>query len=264
MGAKYFGARVLGKKYRRDTANSGLSGRFLKINSKQDKNYITERLKIEKKLIKLRKGRSVRHEYAESPITIKGVYKGWSMEGAWEIYYENEQLKEKGIFKNSFLDGSWECYYEDGQLEEKGFYNDGYQDGLWKYFARDGSLVDTLSYKNCVLEHFINGKLVSRGNFAKEEGPWVLNPGSSSYRPNDVDRKKGYWEEFHKDGSLASKGNYNQNGVKKDLWEYYYPNGNVSSKGNYKYGQKDGIWEFFYEDGSLEKTETWKNGELVE
>jgi antitoxin component YwqK of YwqJK toxin-antitoxin module len=44
----------------------------------------------------------------------------------------------------------------------------------------------------------------------------------------------------------------------------FYENGQLSFRGNYKDGKQDGRLEYFDEDGSLTKTETYRNGELVE
>ena len=56
--------------------------------------------------------------------------------------------------------------------------------------------------------------------------------------------RHGYWEQYHEDGSLSSKGNY-IDGNRDGLWEYYHKNGQPSMKGNYKDGKEDGLWEFY-------------------
>ena len=46
--------------------------------------------------------------------------------------------------------------------------------------------------------------------------------------------------------------------------EKFHENGQLSRRTNYKDGLRDGLHEWFDEDGNLTKTETWKNGDLVE
>jgi hypothetical protein len=64
----------------------------------------------------------------------------------------------------------------------------------------------------------------------------------------------GEWMDFHDDGTLQLKGNYNL----------------IKGKFEARGGQllhyssvKDGIWEFYDEKGKLIKTEKWKTGKLV-
>ena len=47
------------------------------------------------------------------------------LNGVYEEYYENGQLKSKTSYKNDVPDGVWEEYYENGQLESKTTYKNG-------------------------------------------------------------------------------------------------------------------------------------------
>ena len=47
-------------------------------------------------------------------------------------------------------------------------------------------------------------------------------------------------------------------------WEKFYENGQLEKKGNFIDGEYDGLWKVFDEDGNLTRTQTWRNGELVE
>ena len=48
------------------------------------------------------------------------------------------------------LDGLWESYHENGQLKRKGNYEDGKKDGLFEYFYTDGSLEKIENWKDGV------------------------------------------------------------------------------------------------------------------
>ena len=41
------------------------------------------------------------------------------------------------------------------------------------------------------------------------------------------------------------------NGLKEGYWEDYHSNGQLSSKGNFINGNKEGYWEYYYNDGKL-------------
>ena len=63
---------------------------------------------------------------------------------------------------------------------------------------------------------------------------------------NESGNKIGYWEWYHNNGEIRSKGNYSDDGKKIGYWEdFYYRNGEISSKGNYTDGERIGYWEYF-------------------
>jgi len=43
-------------------------------------------------------------------------------------------------------------------------------------------------------------------------------------------------------------------------WEYYHENGGIESKGNYKDGKPEGLWEFYFESRDIKQRVTYKNG----
>jgi len=61
-----------------------------------------------------------------------------------------------------------------------------------------------------------------------------------SFKKNWKDRfgkKRGYWEHYHSDGNIKSKGLY-KDGKREGYWEFYYSNGNLVRKGLYNNGVK--------------------------
>ena len=50
------------------------------------------------------------------------------------------------------LNGLYEEFYENGQLKETGNYQDGKQDGLWESFDKEGNLTRTGVLRNGVLQ----------------------------------------------------------------------------------------------------------------
>ena len=51
---------------------------------------------------------------------------------------------------------------------------------------------------------------------------------------------------------------YDMDGNKIGYWEYYHPNGNLHSKGNYVNGLENGYWESYYSDGEI-----WLRGNFI-
>ena len=73
---------------------------------------------------------------------------------------------------------------------------------------------------------------------------------------NYIDGKKeGLWQNYYKDGRLASEGNY-IDGKKEGLWEFYHDNGIkiqiLKSKGNYIDGKQEGLWEFYHDNSEVQ------------
>ncbi|SFK94605.1 toxin-antitoxin system YwqK family antitoxin [Lysobacter sp. cf310] len=56
---------------------------------------------------------------------------------------------------------------------------------------------------------------------------------------------------YHKDGSLASEGNY-EHGQEHGQWRDYHTNGQLAAEGSYANGAETGIWRYWSADGSPE------------
>ena len=54
------------------------------------------------------------------------------LDGPYEEYYENGQLKAKGTIRDGEVEGRWEEYYENGLLMTKGTMKDGAQEGPYE------------------------------------------------------------------------------------------------------------------------------------
>ena len=93
----------------------------------------------------------------------------------------------------------------------------------------------------------------------------------------------GYWEYYHENGGLKSKGNY-EDGLEVGIWEHYYENGNTKDLWDYGddriywthkafretgellwerslfYGDLHGTWISYYQDGSIRIKSNWEHG----
>ena len=71
---------------------------------------------------------------------------------------------------------------------------------------------------------------------------------------NNKGQRHGYWEIYHNNVIIFSKGNY-INGRRNGLWEFYYDNGYIWYKCDYINDKIYGYWKIFNQDGDLIRKE---------
>ena len=97
------------------------------------------------------------------------------------------------------------------------------------------------------------------GYFAIPKNPEVMS--SSENTLSKQREANGYWEYFHENGALKSKGNY-EDGKLEGLWGFYNENGVIRERVTYKNNLRHGAHETFYDSGELRWKRNFKNGEL--
>ncbi len=176
-------------------------------------------------------------------------------------------------------------------IKNEGRYINGLKNGYFKEYDKNGEVLSVLLYKDdelviekdlekieLVTEYYPNAKVKSVKGFKKgvlegnsfeydsvgnlinvqvyKDGFLLLQGGTI----DSLGLKQGEWKEFHKNGSLRSKGEY-LNGSKHGNWLYFFENGKEEQKGKYaKGGKYHGEWIWFYENGNIKRKETYKNG----
>jgi antitoxin component YwqK of YwqJK toxin-antitoxin module len=68
--------------------------------------------------------------------------------------------------------------------------------------------------------------------------------------------REGAFVEYHRDGSVASEGQYDD-GLETGLWKDYHENGVLAAEGEYREGEEVGVWRFYDEQGELESEEDY-------
>ena len=58
------------------------------------------------------------------------------LDGPFETFYSNGQVKEKGVYRDGKREGRWQQFYADGQLKSKGDFENGV--GVVKRYGKDG------------------------------------------------------------------------------------------------------------------------------
>ena len=107
-------------------------------------------------------------------------------------------------------------------------------------------------------EYFEDGSLKSEGLVAQDtvtkNGKWIYRSEQGRTRRivNYVNGKRwGEYQFFHPNGTLASRGTYNEFGTETGLWTTYYPDSTLESKGNYKGGKKIDQWRYYHDNGTM-------------
>lgn len=85
----------------------------------------------------------------------QGGYSGKLLDGTYEEYYLNKNLKEKGKFYMGLKIGEWSNWYEKGVLRSKTHFIDGTLSGRFFKYDTLGMLIEEGKYKNGLL----HGKL---------------------------------------------------------------------------------------------------------
>ena len=97
------------------------------------------------------------------------------------------------------------------------------------------------------------------GYFAIPKNPEVMS--SSENTLSKQREANGYWEYFHENGALKSKGNY-EDGKLEGLWGFYNENGVIRERVTYKNNLRHGTHETFHDSGESLWKRNFKNGEL--
>ena len=66
---------------------------------------------------------------------------GELLDGPFESFYSNGQVKERGAYSDGKREGRWEQFYAGGQLKSKGDFNNGV--GVVKWYDKDGQWLST-------------------------------------------------------------------------------------------------------------------------
>tara|TARA_Y100001936_G_scaffold253082_1_gene315693 strand:+ start:1502 stop:2479 length:978 start_codon:yes stop_codon:yes gene_type:complete len=179
-------------------------------------------------------------------VTIE-TYKDGILNGLFEEYYPNGQLKTKVIYKNGRKDGLYESYWNNGQEKAKNIYKNGIiKDGTYKWFWKNSQLHLVRTYKNGKLEglykaFYKHGQLRNTGEY------------SNNY-------KNGIFESYWFNGQLRGKEIFRYGiRVDGDFISYWY-NGKILERGTYKNGKLEGAYYLFFKNGKLELQKYYNNG----
>jgi antitoxin component YwqK of YwqJK toxin-antitoxin module len=76
---------------------------------------------------------------------------GIKPERTYYWYYNNSLHTSQGGFSGKLLNGLYESYFLNHNLKEQGTFKKGLKDGIWKSWKEDGTLSQIANWKNGVL-----------------------------------------------------------------------------------------------------------------
>lgn len=180
--------------------------------------------------------------------------------GPYLIIFESTGVTEaKGMLKNGLMDGIWNFYYDNGNLKQTAVYESGRVLRIvnsWYYGGQLASVfnteneIDTAFYRNCTL------KSVTKYSGYTKQGTSVEWYESGSVKKEYVyydHMANGICRDYYENGRLALLSIY-ANGQKTGLWEAYFPDGSLKFKGRYSNDFKAGKWFERLENGKLTRT----------
>jgi antitoxin component YwqK of YwqJK toxin-antitoxin module len=182
-------------------------------------------------------------------IRYEGQFKDDVPYGEFKYFYDDGNLKALSVISDQGARSYTKTYHRNGRLMSEGLYVDQLKDSVWKYLDARGNLLTTETYE-AGLKH--------------GESKTYEPDGRVSEIVNYVnDEKDGTWKQFFRNGNLKLHAHYKK-GLLHGEAQYYFLNGNVSSNGAYNNGVKDGEWNYYDEKGAPTRTETWKDGRMVD
>jgi antitoxin component YwqK of YwqJK toxin-antitoxin module len=101
--------------------------------------------------------------YEDGQIRMKGTYKDGKVDGGFEEYYDNGQLKSKRNYKEGKINGEWVNYYKNGKLRAKGRWKKGNINGEWVEYNENGQVIRKGSWKDGEwIEYDENGQVIKK------------------------------------------------------------------------------------------------------
>jgi antitoxin component YwqK of YwqJK toxin-antitoxin module/Tfp pilus assembly protein PilF len=228
-----------------------------------------------------------RYYYENGLLFGKGklVNSGKTLNGYWEFYYPQGNIKSRGIFNaNGEREGTWLIYFRSGKLKAKETSKNGKLEGLQEYYFENGNPSSTENYANgdpdgVVTTYYYAGntRSITRYRAGKKDGEvktffsngnlesldfyvnGALNGLSKAYFKSGVlkeveqysnGKAEGPYKAYHENGAIATEGQNIKDNAEGE-WKYYFDNGKLQEKRNYVNGLEDGLHEEYDESGQL-------------
>ena len=81
----------------------------------------------------------------------QGGYSGKLLNGDYQDYYMNKNLKEAGLFDKGLKNGNWKSWMENGILTNQYYFKEGKKDGLYLKYDSTGRISEKGYYANDLL-----------------------------------------------------------------------------------------------------------------
>jgi len=87
-----------------------------------------------------------KHFHKNGKFKMGGKFLNGKREGAWEAYFNNDQIQSIGTFKDGKRVGEAKIYFSNGQLRYEGQYEEDKEVGHWKFYNEQGELINEQDY----------------------------------------------------------------------------------------------------------------------
>lgn len=195
-------------------------------------------------------------------------------EGLWRTYFDNHIIYTLDEYHNGKKNGYSQMHASDGRLLKEENYADDVLNGPVRHFSRDSKIKSEETYVNGVVVgrhriYYPDGALQEDGN-TNDKGlrdgvnKWYYNNGKLLveyiYTNGDIN---GPTKSFYENGKLKAEGMMKDN-YESGHWKEYSDSGLIKSEGDYVAGKKSGVWKQYNQEGILDKTQTWKDGTMLD
>lgn len=110
----------------------------------------------------------------------QGGYSGKLLNGRYQEFFLNKNLKEWGAFSAGLKTGKWKSWDETGKLKEEYYWDSGRKNGVYSKYDSVGKLVEKGKYRN----NLLNGKqTVMTGDSTKIN---YFKKGKPTHKPHFV------------------------------------------------------------------------------
>jgi len=183
-------------------------------------------------------------------------FENGNLQGLYEAYYANGQIKERIPQSANVKNGCYQSYYPDGTLETEGYYKDDLGQQIWKNYYPDGTLKEKRFLHNDMVngmdyEYTAEGNLDVVSFFDGDNIQYKIVFDSTATAIDTVNYLVNGEKQTHfPNGELYSTIHF-LNGYPHGRFTYYYYTGKIEMEGDYFYGERNGLWKWYNDKGSL-------------
>lgn len=200
----------------------------------------------------------------------KIVFEG-DIEGTFQEWYDNGQLKRKICQKDGAFDGEQKSYFPSGRVQLQAHFSHGVRDGATQEWYENGQAVASFTFKNGKKEgkgesYYNNGQLSQEAFFVDgvprdSQFFWHANGKKKAeihYKNKKIDGARLMWDE----AGVPILQEYYEEDTPCGSWKEWYGKDKPKSSKTFVKGRLEGSCTTFYEDGLPCETYFYKNGLL--
>lgn len=200
------------------------------------------------------------------------TYENGELNGLWEEYYSNGQLREKCSYFAGVRQGDVIRWHTNGKVALKGRYTSGLRHDEWTWTGADKlrdsvRVYDFGKLEGKQLTYDDDGQLEVRIEFQQDQPQgeaWTYYPSgqASSFWTYVSGQRHGPFRYWFREGSVEEDGTYHRDKPDGHI-RRYFPTGGISSHGMYADGQLHGRLRVYFPSGELSKEAFYVHDTLI-